>query len=49
MGHGYKGDTGHHHSITENLQDLTSNYEYNRYEIQFRYDSKLDWEKIQKV
>lgn len=29
MGHGYKGDTGHHHSITENLSSLTSNYEYN--------------------
>lgn len=28
MGHGYKGDTGHHHSITENLPSLTSNYGY---------------------
>ena len=30
MGHGYKGDTGHHHSITENLPDLTSNYDYHK-------------------
>ncbi len=28
MGLGYKGDTGHHHSITENLSSLTSNYDY---------------------
>ena len=28
MGRGYKGDTGHHHSITENLPSLTSDYEY---------------------
>jgi len=28
MGHGYKGDTGHHHSITENLSSLTSSYDY---------------------
>lgn len=27
MGHGYKGDTGHHHSLSENLSDLTSNYQ----------------------
>jgi len=29
MGHGYKGDTGHHHSITENLGSLQSEYKYN--------------------
>ena len=28
MGHGYKGDTGHHHSITENLPSLTSSFKY---------------------
>lgn len=28
MGHGYKGDTGHHHSITENLSSLKSDYKY---------------------
>ena len=28
MGHGYKGDTGHHHSITENLGALTDKYDY---------------------
>lgn len=28
MGHGYKGDTGHHHTITENLDSLTSKYDY---------------------
>ena len=28
MGHGYKGDTGHHHSITENLPSLKSEYKY---------------------
>ena len=28
MGHGYKGDTGHHHSILENLPSLTSNYSF---------------------
>jgi hypothetical protein len=28
MGHGYKGDTGHHHSIIENLSSLTSSYDY---------------------
>lgn len=28
MGHGYKGDTGHHHSIRENLPSLTSSYDY---------------------
>lgn len=28
MGHGYKGDTGHHHSITENLGSLTAKYDY---------------------
>ena len=28
MGHGYKGDTGHHHSITENLPSLISSYSY---------------------
>ena len=29
MGHGYKGDTGHHHSISENLPSLQSKYNYN--------------------
>lgn len=29
MGHGYKGDTGHHRSIMENLESLTSSYKYN--------------------
>ena len=28
MGHGYKGDTGHHHSIMENLPSLKSEYKY---------------------
>ncbi|MCR5836926.1 MAG: hypothetical protein K6G88_10515 [Lachnospiraceae bacterium] len=28
MGHGYKGGAGHHHSITENLPTLTSEYDY---------------------
>lgn len=28
MGHGYKGDTRHHHSITENLQSLKDEYKY---------------------
>lgn len=28
MGLGYKGDTGHHHSITENLSSLRANYKY---------------------
>lgn len=28
MGHGYKGDTGHHHSIMENLSSLKSEYKY---------------------
>lgn len=28
MGHGYKGDTGHHHSISENLPSLTDKYSY---------------------
>lgn len=28
MGHGYKGDTGHHHTISENLPSLTSSFEY---------------------
>ena len=28
MGHGYKCDTGHHHSITENLGSLTAKYDY---------------------
>ncbi len=28
MGHGYKGDTGHHHSIIENLPSLTASYKY---------------------
>ncbi|SEQ30423.1 hypothetical protein SAMN02910289_01723 [Lachnospiraceae bacterium RM5] len=28
MGHGYKGDTGHHHSIRENLSSLISSYDY---------------------
>ncbi len=28
MGHGYKGDTGHHHSITENIPLLTANYKF---------------------
>ena len=28
MGHGYKGDTGDHHSITENLPSLKSDYKY---------------------
>ena len=29
MGHGYKGNTGHYHSISENLDILKSNYLYN--------------------
>ena len=29
MGLGYKGDTGHHHSITENLSSLRADYKYN--------------------
>ncbi len=29
MGRGFKGDTGHHHSITENISSLTSDYKYN--------------------
>lgn len=28
MGHGYKGGTDHHHSISENLPSLASNYDY---------------------
>ncbi len=28
MGHGYKGNTGHHHSLIENLPALTASYEY---------------------
>ncbi len=28
MGHGYKGNTGYHHSITENLPSLISEYDY---------------------
>ena len=28
MGHGYKEDIGHYHSISENLPDLTSKYKY---------------------
>ena len=28
MGRGYKGNTGHHHSITENLPSLKSEYKY---------------------
>ncbi len=28
MGHGYKGDTGHYHSISENLPSITSEYGY---------------------
>lgn len=28
MGHGYKGDTGHYHSITENIPRLKASYEY---------------------
>jgi hypothetical protein len=30
MGHGYKGDTGHHHSISENLGTLKTYYSYNK-------------------
>lgn len=29
MGHGYKGDTGHHHTISENLLSLTASYKLN--------------------
>lgn len=29
MGRGYKNDTGHHHSIKENLPSLTSRFDYN--------------------
>jgi hypothetical protein len=29
MGRGYKGDTGHHHSIVENLSSLVAEYDYN--------------------
>lgn len=28
MGHGYKEDIGHYHSISENLPELTSKYKY---------------------
>lgn len=28
MGHGYKGDTGHHHSISENIPTLKKEYKY---------------------
>lgn len=28
MGHGYKGDTGHCHSITENLPSLKASFKY---------------------
>ena len=28
MGHGYKGDTGHHHSLSENLPSLMKKYKY---------------------
>ncbi len=28
MANGFKGDTGHHHSITENLPSLTKDYDY---------------------
>ena len=28
MGHGFKGDTGHHHSIRENLSSLKNEYEF---------------------
>jgi len=30
MGYGYKGNTGHHHSITENLSGLQTNYKYSK-------------------
>jgi hypothetical protein len=30
MGHGYKGDTGHHHSISENLGALKAYYSYSK-------------------
>ena len=29
MGHGFKGDTGHHHTIGENLSNARSAYTYN--------------------
>lgn len=29
MGHGYKGDTGHHHSIGENMLLLKNEFNYN--------------------
>ena len=29
MGHGYKGDTGHYHSISENLENVKSSFKYN--------------------
>lgn len=28
MGHGYKGDTGHHHSISENIAATASKFPY---------------------
>jgi len=28
MGHGYKGNTGHYHSIVENLPKLKADYKY---------------------
>lgn len=28
MGHGYKGNTSHYHSISENIQTVAANYEY---------------------
>ena len=28
MGHGYKGDTGHYHTISENIPSVTSKFKY---------------------
>lgn len=29
MGHGYKGDTGHYHSLSENVSSLKASFPFN--------------------
>lgn len=42
MGLGYKGDTGHHHSVSENLPDLKKDYPLRNGYFGSKADSKDD-------
>ena len=49
MGHGYKGDTGHHHSIGENLDSTKARFKYNENTGYFGDKGQSDQNKVRNI